>query len=181
MSQPASTPLPPLVPAAVLKTRIPGLSDADAEQQAHAASALVRRRCGWHIAPVLTGHLLVVDSPGGQTLQIPSLRVLALTGVTERTVLVPDADVEWSTAGMLFRESGWRRGFRSVQVTIDHGYDDVPDLRELLVTVVARALATSGTAGLVREQTGPFSVEFAPPGTALADHEGDVLAPFTLA
>ena len=42
-----------------------------------------RRFCGWHVTPVQTDTDRVLDGPGSRLLRLPTLRLNALTAVTE--------------------------------------------------------------------------------------------------
>ena len=53
-------------------------SDARLGPLLDAASAAVRRYCGWHIGPVAE-ETLVLDGPGGDLLVLPTLRLEAVT------------------------------------------------------------------------------------------------------
>lgn len=67
------------------------------------ASAMVRSFCRWQIAPVYT-ETLILDSDGGQVLQLPCLAVVSVASVTVDGL--PVTDFTWSTDGMLQRALG---------------------------------------------------------------------------
>lgn len=130
-----------------------------------AASAAVRGYCGWHIAPSLT-ETLTLDGSGGQVQTLPTLHLTDVTEVLQNGTAVDLATVQWSAAGYLWRPCAWSTPgcigaplLRGVTVAIVHGYTPVPaELVAVVCSVAARA-AVSPT-GVVREQTGPFSVTY---------------------
>lgn len=100
-----------------------------------AAGESVRRLCGWHIAPSVT-ETIVLDSPGGDVLWLPSRHVTAVESVRDLTGDVP-VDLtgwRWSQAGML--SGKFPAGFRVVEVTLTHGFDSCPP--DLLPVVADR-------------------------------------------
>lgn len=121
---------------------------AGAQEQLDAASAAIRRYCGWHIAPSVTADW-IVDGPGAALLVLPTLHLTDLSTVSETlggtTTVLDPATVEWSATGVVRkRNSGyWTSQFRGVRATGTHGYDlvEVLDLVHLTIAVVARAEA----------------------------------------
>ncbi|AOE44288.1 head-to-tail connector protein [Gordonia phage Eyre] len=85
----------------------------------------IRRYCGWHIAPVIEDAVVTLDHLGDRVLTLPTLHVVDVTSIV-------DADgnaIEgwtWSDDGLLHRERGWPRGYRSVRVTFSHGLAATP-------------------------------------------------------
>ncbi|WP_182359475.1 hypothetical protein [Tomitella gaofuii] len=71
---------------------------------------------------------------------------------------VLDADVyEWSADGELRLLRGvFPDRFRSVTVTLEHGYEDAPDVAAVVLSVAARAGASP--MGYTREQVGGISL-----------------------
>lgn len=158
--------------------RLPALLDG--------VSAAVRAYCRWHVAPVLT-HELVLDGRGARVLLLPTTHATAVTDVTVCGAALTADDYEWSASGMLRKRSGcWPDRYRSVTLTLEHGYDlaDVPDLAEMVQQVAARAFASP--MGSVREQVGPFASaasQVAPGvagGVALMGHERALLDAYRL-
>ena len=147
-----------------------------------AASAAVRNACGWHIAPVIT-QTLILDGPGGTALVLPTGHLVDLTAVVVRGVLLDPLAVEWSADGIV--RGNWPARFRSIQVTMQHGYDDTPaDLAAIVCSIAARHALTP--TGAIREQAGSNSISpslVAPNvagGIVVMQHELDALAPFRL-
>lgn len=145
------------------------------------ASAAVRDRCGWHIAPVRT-QTFVVDEPGGRAdVFLPTLRLVEITAVKVAGVdLTVDelAALDWSSRGYLSRGGGWRwpARRRSVEITVRHGYPEAPASVAAVVLGLAKRMATT-PAGLVRQQVGQRSEEY-----VRGMHQSDLeaLAPYVI-
>jgi hypothetical protein len=135
--------LPPLVEAAA----DPAPGDPTAAELA-AVSAAIRAECGWHIAPEIT-QTIVLDSDGAATLMLPSLHVTAVSSVRNLAGADPVevTDFRWSRAGMLQRPGGWPRGFRTVEVTLTHGFSERPDDLAALLRTLAKRTVASETIG----------------------------------
>lgn len=96
-----------------------------------AVSEEIRSEAGWHIAPART-ETVYVDSPGGQSLLLPTLRLNTVAEVRDVTTdalgsLVTGyrvAPTESFRGGVLEHPGGWPRGV--LKVTINHGYDSIP-------------------------------------------------------
>lgn len=149
------------------------------------ASARVRAYCGWHIAPKLTGAVVVADGTGGRTLSLPTLLLVDLVSVSEDGTALDVATVDWSAHGVLELPRAWTCRRRGVVAVIDHGYEETPDeIGAVVCSIVARM--APNPLGLVREQTGPFSVTYpqtAPNqagGIALNLAEEAALAPYRI-
>lgn len=115
------------------------------DQMLLAASALVRSACRWHVWPVVT-ETLTLDGPGRDLLSLPTLKVTALTSVTETLrgkgqspATVDLDDVEWSASGLVWRHdrSCWTSRARGITVSFSHGWSVPPD--EIVQTVLAVA------------------------------------------
>jgi hypothetical protein len=124
----------------------------------------IRRYCGWHVAPE-HADTLTLDGPGGVLLQPRTLRIKTLTSITERlggnTIeLVDDVDFEWSENGEIRRLNGWwTTRYRAITLAMTHGFEDAPDLVQIIQQVVANACASP--LGATREQAGQLSVQWA--------------------
>lgn len=116
-----------------------------------AASAAVRGYCRWHIYPEVT-ETLVLDGMGGGVLLLPTLRLSAITALSETqrgqdqtpVSLTPASDLEWSAAGMVWRHDGrcWTRRARGISITITHGYDEIPaEITSIVLDVAKRGLS----------------------------------------
>jgi hypothetical protein len=143
-----------------------------------AAEAVVRKYCGWHIAPVVIQDL-VLDGTGTASLFVKSLRLLNVSAATVDGTALDVATLEWSEAGYLRIPGAWPDKLRSVRLTIEHGFDDVPDVVSVIRSIAARASASP--TGVVREQAGAVSISMsmvAPGvsgGVVLMDHERRML------
>lgn len=122
----------------------------------NAASAQIRRICGWHIAPVIT-ETMVLDHDGSGVLHLPSLMVLDIVSVRSLAGPVPRdlSGWRWSGAGMV--EGSFPRGFRSVEVVVEHGFESCPD--DLLPVVASRTQRRA-----MQESLGSRSVSYSADG-----------------
>lgn len=149
------------------------------------AQGVIRRYCGWHVAPEVT-ETLTLNGSGSGSLWLPSLYVTDIASITDCGDVVDADDYDWSTNGYVQRRSGcWTFRARQVVVELTHGYEDIPDeLVEVAVSIASRA--ASSPSGAVQETTGPFSIRYASTangvagGVALLQHERDILDLFKL-
>ena len=131
---------------------------------AKAVSGAIRRYCRWHIAPQLT-ETLTVDAFGGRVLNLPTMHVVGV-----QSVIVSGVDrtssIEWSQMGTL--RGSFPDRFRSVEVTLTHGYEleDVADLVGVGEQIARNAAASP--MGIVQEALAGRSVTLAQlaPGVA---------------
>lgn len=153
-----------------------------------AATSLVQAYCGWHVAPVKTDDELTLDGPGRQLLLLPSLHVTAITSVVDDGVtLDPATEYEWSASGMVIRTSPdnrcipFTRKFRSIVVTLTHGYETMPgDVQAVIERLASRGASNGGgytQVGQVRVATG---TDGAPLGLSLTDQDKADLGPYRL-
>ena len=127
-----------LVPAST-----PGL-----QQMIDSALASIRRICGWHVFPVVD-ETITVDAFGGELLRLPTMHVEEVSEVRVQGVVVESSDYGWSTSGMLELYDGeFPSRFRSVQVTLRHGFDDASDILRVVAEIVRRSVL-AGTGGNV--------------------------------
>jgi hypothetical protein len=127
-----------------------GTAPAGLTQALISASDAIRNYCRWHIWPSVS-ETVVLDGTGGLNLFLPSLRVTAVTsisetqrGATETPQTVNVTDVEWSASGMIRRHDNqyWTTRYRGVTVVFTHGYDDLPEeIVQLAVGVAGRVLS----------------------------------------
>lgn len=157
--------IPPLASPAQVEAYTKGKIKADDARVPDALAAVsrsIRRRAGWHITPVVTGHAVVLDGPGGAVLALPTFKLVTLTSITDdETVIDPAADLRISKeTGLLKKRDGgrWSSHYGSIAVVMDHGYEDAPDLANLALKLVARGLASP--MGATREQAGALSVNW---------------------
>jgi hypothetical protein len=95
---------------------------------------------------------LVLDGFGGGVLLLPTLNLTAITALTETqrgvgqspVTLTPATDLEWSAAGMVWRQDGrcWTRRARGISITITHGLDAPPAaVTQVVLNLAKRSLA----------------------------------------
>src|SRR5665647_573865 len=169
-------PVVPIVLAAELSAATQGkvlASDPRVQPLLDGATSAIRRWCGWHITPSVT-ETLVLDGPGGDVLTLPTLYLTALTSVTEDNIAlalyVPATGVgeyEWSELGNVKRVYGrWTERYRGMAVAFVHGYDEAPDIAQIIIQVCANALASP--MGATREQAIGFAASWSStaPGVA---------------
>lgn len=124
------SPIPPIVG---------GQTVINADFWLKAAHGVVRRFCGWHVAPVID-ETLTLDGSGGRDILLPSLRVVQLASVMNDGVDVTE-QVDTSHAGILRLTSGcWTKRLGRVTVTLTHGYelDEVPEVAAIIAGVAKR-------------------------------------------
>lgn len=130
----------------------------------------IRKEAGWHIGPLVEGHTLTLDGPGGYKLHLPTLRLQELSSVTELGVSLDLAGdtIDWSELGLVERRDGctWTSRYRKIVVVMDHGFDDIADLKFLALSLVARGLASP--MGATREQAGSMSIQWGTPQAGVA-------------
>lgn len=119
----------------------------------------VRRYCGWHVTPD-TSETVILDGPGGRELQLPSMHVTAVANVTARGVAVDPSTYTWSPLGQLrLTEGWWPYDYQTISVDLTHGFDEAPDVAQIILAVVAREL--SSPTGATVEQAGAVSMHWA--------------------
>lgn len=166
-----TTPTPPVViPGLASVTDLQDFMEAEltpaAELVLAAATSMVRRYCGWHIHPVISGVDLTVDSFGGCVLALPTLSLLDVISVDQKTWTGPngwqtvDLDyIDWSDDGYLYRTTGrWPMRPRGVRATITHGLENAEELQQVVLTMAARALVAP--TGAVSQTVGAVSVNY---------------------
>lgn len=141
--------LPPFADAGQYQDAM-GSAPAGVDLALSAASDAIRNYCRWHVWPAVS-ETAVLDGRGGFDLLLPSLRVTAITSISETlrgagevAASVSLSDIEWSESGMIRRHDNrcWTTRYRGVTVAFTHGYDDLPDeLVYLTLGVAGRALS----------------------------------------
>lgn len=161
--QAAALPLPPFASPQQLelftKRKIKG-AEPRVIEALRAVSAEIRREAGWHIWPVLEGHELVLDGSGGRVQPVPTLHLLKVNSVSSAGVAIPPEAVDFSRAGLLeiVGPQLWTRRYGQVLLNIDHGWEQVDELKGLCLSITARALASP--LGATREGAGSLSVNW---------------------
>lgn len=135
------------------------LSEADALTRAEAS---VRAYVGWHLAPEKS-ETITLDGPGSPVLLLPTLRVSAITAVTEDGQAVAPESYEWSSSGVLRRKGSssypsptwgpsWTSSLRGVTVELTHGFDEMPlDVTAIIERLAARASEASKGSALLSQ------------------------------
>lgn len=139
------------------------------------ASDAIRRKCGWHVVPMVR-ETVKVDYEGGKVVDLPSQHVIDVEAVAVRGVPV---DADWSESGLLELASQSRRGYRAVEVTFVHGYPECADLTALASKIVLHSLASP--MGATREQAGEFARSYGNSvGSLWSEGDLETLAPYML-
>lgn len=112
-----------------------------------AACDLVRRACGWHIAPAWQT-TIPIPHHGGRTLMLPTLHLTEVTSIKDgRTdAVLTGWEGNWSDAGMIERDSPWPYGFRAVKAEVEHGLPSAPaDLKAVVAAIASDLRSLLGT------------------------------------
>lgn len=106
------------------------------------AYAAVRTYCNWHVSPSKT-ETITLDGPDGPLLGLPTQALITLTSVVEDGVSLNVANLTPSATGRLlvkrpgmFPTNRWSAEFRSIVVTMTHGFDVAPDFEEAVLAVL---------------------------------------------
>lgn len=149
-----------------------GAPPAGIQDELLAISADVRRRCGWHITPVVQ-ETIQLDGTGGEEIILPTLHVVSITSVTENGVVIAGDQLEWSTDGYLRKSGGgcWTYKLNGIELIWSHGYaaDEVPDLKRMICEVAARV--SSSPVGVASESVGGVAVQYSGRELLLSDQE----------
>ena len=142
------------------------------------ASDVVRDVCGWHIAGVET-HAVIMDTYGGNTLILPTLRLVA-----PPVVAVGDEKYElagWSPRGMVRTKRELPCQLGAVTVVMTHGYEEVPGAVASAVASIVLA-SWASPLGRTQEAVGSISASYSTAGGQLAVSEPvrRVLGPYML-
>lgn len=146
-----------------------------------AATQAIRDYCGWHVAPVITD-TLILDGTGTDTVLLPSRRVVAVDSVKLDGILLEATAFEWSADGLLRRKHGsWPESYRSLEVTLQHGFEDMTALADIGASIMAR-IKIDPTGALANQRAGTQSVGFVAgaAGGGLMTSEKERLAPYRL-
>ena len=121
----------------------------DAEFRLRAAQAAIRRECGWHVMPnaALSG---VVNSRGGSVIRLPARHVTSVESLTDRDGNKLSYAYDPETGLVESLDGGFPAGIAAIRYEIHAGYDDAPDVQQVLVNAAKRA---GMSAGLVTSQS----------------------------
>lgn len=146
-----------------------------------AATQLIRDWCGWHVAPVITS-TITLDGTGTDTILLPSRRVVEVDSVKVDGVELDAHHFEWSADGLLrMRRGCWPDHYRSIEVTMLHGFQDVSALADVVASIVAR-VKVDPTGAVATQRAGTQAVSFfsGAMGGGLMQSEKERLAPYQL-
>jgi hypothetical protein len=135
--------MPELNPGDVAQYTSGRLAAGDAETQRLLSFGLAaaRRFCGWHVTGVREDDEVTIDGPGSALLVLPTLRLVALTGVVEHGLALDVAlDLHVSARGLVRKRSGmcWSAHYGAITVTMNHGFDDAPDFNAAVLSFIDR-------------------------------------------
>lgn len=154
----------------------PSAFEDDAAFRLRAAQAAIRRECGWHVMPnvALTGTL---NTRGGTVIRLPARHVTSIESLTDRDgnelayAYDPETGLVESMSG------GFPAGIAAIRYAIHAGYDDAPDVQQVLISAAKRA--GMSPIGLVTSQsTNGSSASF--DVVSLMQAEKDKLKPYKL-
>lgn len=154
----------------------PSAFEDDARFRINAAQAAIRRECGWHVMPnmALSG---VINSRGGTVIRLPARHVTSIESLTDRdgNKLAYAYDPETGLVESL--SGGFPVGVAAVHYSIHAGYDDAPDVQQVLISAAKRA--GMSPIGLVTSQsTNGSSASY--DAVSLMQDEKDKLKPYRL-
>lgn len=154
----------------------PSAFEDDAAFRLKSAQAAIRRECGWHVMPntALSG---VINSRGGTVIRLPARHVTSIESLTDRdgNKLAYAYDPETGLVESL--SGGFPVGIAAIHYSIHAGYDDAPDVRQVLISAAKRA--GMSPIGLVKSQsTNGSSASF--DVVSLMQDEKDKLKPYRL-
>lgn len=123
-----------------------------------AAVADTRSYCGdWHVTPVRVDQTITLDGPGSGLLVLPTLRMTALTAVSEDGAALDVTTLAWSTRGLVRKKSGarWSDQYGAITVEFTHGFTPVEaaDWRRVVLSAVDRNARIASNDPI---QVGPF-------------------------
>src|SRR5699024_5373736 len=146
-----------------------------------AATQAIRDYCGWHGAPI-EEDTITLDGMGTSTLLLPSRLVVDVTSVKIRGEELPDSSYEWSAIGALRRLGGvWPDAYRSVELTLRHGFTDMSVLADVVASIAARVrMDPTGVVSSQRARTQHVGFTSGHSGGGLMQSEKDRLAPYKL-
>lgn len=154
----------------------PSAFEDDAAFRLRAAQAAIRRECGWHVMPntALSG---VLNSRGGTVIRLPARHVTSVESLTDRhgNKLAYAYDPETGLVESL--SGGFPAGIAAIRYEIHAGYDDAPDVQQVLISAAKRA--GMSPIGLITSQsTNGSSASF--DVVSLMQEERDKLKPYKL-
>lgn len=143
----------------------------DQDARLDQAEGLVRRYCGWHIAPSRTETFTLPEA--APYIVLPTLHLTAVTAIVDADAtdllangytFSPEGVLRrgsYAQAGISYLSTWWPGG---TVVTFTHGYVDVPPEITGVVQAIAQR-AVDNPRSLVSTQDGPFSDTYSQTGT----------------
>lgn len=162
--------LPPIMTVEQYNTITGGehAGDSRLESALDAASMAVRNLCGWHVAPSL--ECVATVTPRGRLVQLPARLITAISEVVDGGTELTAGQWEASHTGLIRRceFKNWTRGFDTVKVTYDAGFDldACADLKDITLHIVDAALSIPS--GVASETAGNVSISYMGNATAVA-------------
>lgn len=140
----------------------PGIQtpETDPDYWLKVAQSVVRKFCGWHVAPVYT-ETLIVDGSGGHTLLLPTMHLTELVSViVDGEDITEHMKMNVSRDGMLEFPQRLPTRLGSVQVTMTHGYsvEEAPEVVALIHTIAERVKTSSSN--VISQSAGGMSVKY---------------------
>lgn len=153
----------------------PSAFEDDAAFRLKAAQAAIRRECGWHVMPntALSG---VINTRGGSVIRLPARHVTSIESLTDRdgNKLAYAYDPETGLVESL--SGGFPAGIAAIRYEIHAGFDDAPDVQQVLVNAAKRAGMAGGL--VTSQSTNGSSASF--DVVSLMQAEKDKLKPYKL-
>lgn len=146
-----------------------------------AALGAARRYCGWSVTPAASA-VLTVDGPGSALLVLPTLRLIAVTSLTEDGAAVALEDISFSARGLVRKRNHgcWTGEYGGIVATVTHGFDEAWDWQAAVLSAADRGGFDAGGGGELTA-IGPFQYgarEAA--GSVFTDRERAVLDLYAL-
>ncbi len=156
----------------------------DADWFVDAATAEVRRFCGWHIAPTLQVVAGRYRCGERGLIMLHSLHVTAVDAVTVDGRQLDPSEYTWEECGFITRRCpSWPRDPYAL-VDFSHGYDECPaDVAAVVFEVAAKAIALPKVPAQKFEASGgPFRLSLGGVafGVGLSEDHKDRLASYRL-
>lgn len=164
---------------------VPGSLTVDADYWVRAATARVRRWCGWHLAPSKACEG-VCNTRGGLIIGLPLMHITEIRRISVHGVDVTDTVKVDTETGLIELDRPTSPGINAVSYDVDAGWDpdDLPDVQQVILQAARRAASTP--AGLVKSQSvngSSVTYGFGTDGAAaitLLDSEKETLAPYRI-